>query len=497
MRIPFILLISLLSITYTSFSQLNIGVTGGLQQSKINETGGNETLKPYYSSFTGIHLGITSEIGIGNLNHWFIQTGANYMQKGRVFSRNYDSSTAIITDTLSNKTTFKINYIEIPLLISYKMNISETKSLKIGLGPYGGFYMNGKETSESRLFSSREYVKESMSPEVGKEQGNVHTMDIGMKYMVGIDIGKFMITGFYSNSIVPFYKTSSSTNLLHQNLGASLTIWLNEKYIPKPKDDDKDGIINDEDECPQISGSAKTHGCPDSDGDGIPDKTDKCVDVQGLAKYKGCPIPDADKDGIPDNQDKCPTVIGVAKYNGCPIPDTDNDGILDDMDQCLNIKGVKEMQGCPWPDKDGDNIPDHLDKCPTVFGDSILQGCPNIQKDLIEQFNSAAKNIFFGYKSDTLLLPSLKTLDVIAKILVAHPEISVHIDGHTDNVGNDSYNLKLSLARANSIKNYFILKGVKPEKCMATGYGSHKPLDSNATEKGRAKNRRVELTPHQ
>lgn len=494
-------LIVLLSTLYSGFAQVRMGLSGGLQQSKIKElnqfSNWNEQFKPFFSSLNGIHLGISTEIGLGDLRHWALQSGAWYSQKGRIFSKTYDSSTAAVSDTLSIKSTSQFNYIEIPFLLSYKVNFNEKQSLIFGAGPNLGLYMNGKEIVESRIFSTGQYSKETNYPEVGNTSGKIHTMDWGMKYMIGMDWGKWMISAFYNHSLTPFYQTSAQSSLKNQVLGATLTIWLNEKELPKPKDSDNDGIPDEDDQCPQLSGSAKTYGCPDTDGDGIPDKTDKCVDVKGFAKYKGCPAPDADKDGIPDDQDKCPSLTGVSKYAGCPIPDSDADGINDELDKCPTIKGVKEQQGCPWPDIDGDKIPDYLDKCPSVFGDSSRQGCPEINKALIDKFSFAAQKIFFAYKSDSLLNSSWKVLDELAKILVEHPEIKVNIEGHTDNVGNEEYNHKLSHSRANAVQAYFIKKGVNLAQCKAEGFGSKKPIADNKTEQGRARNRRVELKPFQ
>jgi outer membrane protein OmpA-like peptidoglycan-associated protein len=60
-------------------------------------------------------------------------------------------------------------------------------------------------------------------------------------------------------------------------------------------------------------------GCPaDKDGDSIPDDKDQCPEVAGVAKYHGCPVPDTDKDGINDEEDKCPTIAGPEHNSGCP-----------------------------------------------------------------------------------------------------------------------------------------------------------------------------------
>jgi OOP family OmpA-OmpF porin len=73
--------------------------------------------------------------------------------------------------------------------------------------------------------------------------------------------------------------------------------------------------------------------------------------------------------------------------------------------------------------------------------------------------------------------------------------MKVEIDGHTDNMGPASYNMKLSERRAKAIMQYFVDKGVEAERLMTKGFGFTKPAASNDTKKGRTKNRRVELTP--
>ena len=79
-----------------------------------------------------------------------------------------------------------------------------------------------------------------------------------------------------------------------------------------------------------------------------------------------------------------------------------------------------------------------------------------------------------------------------------HPAIKVDIEGHTDDVGNDRANMKLSQARANSVRAYLVKKGVEPMRMRAVGYGEDRPIDDNSTPEGQAINRRVEfvITAH-
>ena len=85
-------------------------------------------------------------------------------------------------------------------------------------------------------------------------------------------------------------------------------------------DSDKDGIADKDDACPEIAGLANLKGCPDADGDGIADKDDKCANTPKGWKVdaSGCPI-DTDKDGLFDNEDDCPTVAGPKDNKGCPV----------------------------------------------------------------------------------------------------------------------------------------------------------------------------------
>ena len=234
--------------------------------------------------------------------------------------------------------------------------------------------------------------------------------------------------------------------------------------VEAPKDRDKDGVLDENDKCPDVPGIASLQGCPDKDGDGIADGEDKCPDVAGLAKYQGCPIPDTDKDGINDENDKCPDVPGVARYQGCPVPDTDKDGVNDEED-----------------------------KCPTEAGPASNYGCPVIETVVIERVNKAAKNIFFATGSAKLLAKSNASLNNVVGILKENPTYKVDIDGHTDIIGTPAKNQVLSEARANSVKAYLVSKGIDENRLVATGFGIDKPIADNKTAAGRAKNRRVEM----
>ena len=94
-----------------------------------------------------------------------------------------------------------------------------------------------------------------------------------------------------------------------------------------------------------------------------------------------------------------------------------------------------------------------------------------------------------------MLLPSSKAeLEKLVDIMTDYPHLSIEIGGHTDNIGSEAYNQKLSEARAKAVVDYLLEKKVNPVRLSYHGYGSIKPITSNATEAGQAKNRRVEFT---
>jgi outer membrane protein OmpA-like peptidoglycan-associated protein len=279
-----------------------------------------------------------------------------------------------------------------------------------------------------------------------------------------------------------------------QNIQAGLKIKLFGKKVPA--DSDGDGIPDPKDKCPNVIGLERYNGCPipDTDGDGINDEEDSCVTQPGTLKYHGCPIPDTDGDGINDEQDKCPTVKGIAKYNGCPIPDTDGDGINDEEDKCPNEAGPASRNGCPVKDRDNDGVDDDVDRCPDVPGTVRNNGCPEVSAEVIKTLTTYAHSITFITGSAKLTTKSNAPLNSVVKLLNDHPDVKVRVEGHTDNVGKDDYNMKLSDARAASVRKYLIGKGINEDRITSQGFGESTPVADNNTAAGRAQNRRVEIT---
>ncbi len=196
---------------------------------------------------------------------------------------------------------------------------------------------------------------------------------------------------------------------------------------------------------------------------------------------------DSDGDGVVDSLDICPHTPRNVKVDirGCPL-DSDRDGVYDYLDDCPGTpKGVKvDPVGCPL-DTDRDGVYDYKDKCPnTPRGVKVNERGCWILKGLT--FDTAKWDIKPQY---------FPLLEEVVTILKKNPSMRLEIQGHTDSMGSPTYNQKLSQRRAEAIKQYLIRAGISPERLKAVGFGESQPVASNATDEGRAKNRRVELHP--
>jgi outer membrane protein OmpA-like peptidoglycan-associated protein len=192
--------------------------------------------------------------------------------------------------------------------------------------------------------------------------------------------------------------------------------------------------------------------------------------------------------------------------------DTDGDGLMDDVDKCPNEAedkdGFQDDDGCPDPDNDGDGVPDSADKCvdqpETKNGYQDDDGCPDEIPQKVKQFTGVIQGINFKTNDASLLPASNKTLDKAVAVLTEFGDLKLEIQGHTDDQpikkgGKFEDNKALSQARAETVKAYFVKKGITDDRVTAVGYGSDKPVVDPTGLKGgklnaaRAKNRRVEF----
>ena len=170
------------------------------------------------------------------------------------------------------------------------------------------------------------------------------------------------------------------------------------------------------------------------------------------------------------------------------------DGFKDSGDMGDFVKNVflaEIVKPAPKPvakpmDSDGDGVTDDKDQCPnTPMGATVdARGCWTY-----------AAVVLFDINSSEVKSEGYPMLQEAVLIMKKNPDLNVEVDGHTDSIGPAAYNMTLSEKRAEAIKDHFVSRGIDPNRFTTKGFGLTKPAASNDTKEGRAKNRRVELTP--
>ncbi len=297
-------------------------------------------------------------------------------------------------------------------------------------------------------------------------------------------------------------------------------------FEPSLGDRDGDGLKDDVDRCPNepedFDAFEDEDGCPepDNDRDQILDEDDKCPNIpenrDGFQDEDGCPddhVNDRDGDRINDNIDKCPDdpedYDGFEDEDGCPDPDNDMDKILDVDDLCPNdpedYDKFEDEDGCPDLDNDKDRILDKDDKCinePETYNNVDDQdGCPD--RGITELTGSGIvtlEPIQFEFNKAIIKKASYPILDAVIATMNGNPDIElIEVQGHTDERGDDAYNLDLSERRAAAVVEYLTTHGttaepVKPvpaNRLTSQGYGETQPVDRRHNEAAWATNRRV------
>jgi outer membrane protein OmpA-like peptidoglycan-associated protein len=137
------------------------------------------------------------------------------------------------------------------------------------------------------------------------------------------------------------------------------------------------------------------------------------------------------------------------------------------------------------------------DESPAYVGNiRIAAGGKKLYDALSASGRVATHGILFDTGSDNIRAESTPTLKEMVAMLTEHPDLSLTIEGHTDNVGDAQANTTLSAKRADAVKAYLVSKGVGADRLTTKGLGASKPAAPNATAEGRQQNRRVELVKH-
>jgi OOP family OmpA-OmpF porin len=233
-----------------------------------------------------------------------------------------------------------------------------------------------------------------------------------------------------------------------------------------PADDDNDGVIDVNDNCPTTPAGVKVDstGCAlDTDGDGVPNYTDNCPTTPAGTEVdsKGCAL-DSDNDGVADYMDSCPnSPAGVTvDAKGCVL-DSDNDGVADYKDNCLATPAGRAVDA---------------------------NGC----KYVLTSSEEVTLKINFASNSNEITQDYYAEIEKVANFLRKYAEVNTVIEGHTDNRGADAYNTSLSKGRAEAVMTVLIEHfAIEADRVSALGYGEARPIASNDTKAGRLENRRV------
>ena len=276
-------------------------------------------------------------------------------------------------------------------------------------------------------------------------------------------------------------------------------------------DSDLDGVPDALDRCPNTQpnnpydAEVDEYGCPlDADGDRVPDLFDQCPETEPglLVGFSGCPL-DSDGDGVYDSYDHCPdTAYGEAvDRTGCTeivqhiteSGDEDDDNVSDAEDLCPHtpLEASVDRFGCPvdntyvalLKDEDKDGVYDSRDECP---------GTPkNFQVDSRGCIQHYTFIINFEFASHRLTDEAVRSIRDFADFLKANRGYRVEIQGFTDAMGSEMYNLSLSIRRAKRVYQELIGMGITPSVLSYRGYGEAMPIAPNDTAENMEKNRRV------
>ena len=196
----------------------------------------------------------------------------------------------------------------------------------------------------------------------------------------------------------------------------------------------------------------RTIGCPGRELLGVP-----------------CAVADQDGDGVPDTQDKCPAVAARTP-DGCPA-----------------AAPAQAAPVAPTP------VAAPAAVAPVA---PVTQSAPTTPvAPVVMPSALVLTGVTFDNDQATLRPDAIAILDRAAFTLQQWGNVKVEVAGHTDSWSDDAHNLSLSQRRAETVRAYLVSRGVAADRLSARGYGESRPIADNATEIGRAQNRRVELVP--
>lgn len=259
------------------------------------------------------------------------------------------------------------------------------------------------------------------------------------------------------------------------------------------KDPDRDGLTNDQEK--QLGTDPNN---AETDGDGL-------SDGEEVNTHKTSPVnADSDGDGLKDGEE-------VRQFKTDPNKaDTDADGLRDGDE--VKTHSTDPLKGDTDGDTltDGDEVTKHRtnplksdtdagtvdDGMEVSRGTDPLAAADDVKKEepkVAVGMSIVLEGITFASGKADITPESEPSLAKAYDAMVQYPELAVEIQGHTDNTGSRAANMKLSAARAESVKQYLVGKGIDPARMTTAGFGPDKPIAPNTDAEGRSKNRRIEF----
>ena len=211
------------------------------------------------------------------------------------------------------------------------------------------------------------------------------------------------------------------------------------------------------------------------------------------------PAVDLDRDGVYDRIDRCDNTPAGAVVDewGCPI-DSDQDGVYDGLDKCADTPPgeLVDRNGCSNVQRSGSSAAPEVSRpTPTPPPARTPPPAPPVtetERQLVEGGKVRLENVYFETNSAELLPESEATLNEVGAVLEKFVDLKVEVQGHTDTRSSNAHNMKLSQARAESVRKYLLAHfQLHDANLVAKGYGETQPETKERNDEERLRNRRV------